>query len=233
MVPSYRQFFRCVKQQTEDTVRSATPGLLCVLWLIHQSCTLMSLHCASCHFALIVRILSLCVQLYQHCLNSCIKQYIKDSVRKKHRMELGRSTMAQSCCCRHLLQLLSLISILQVVVAPNPNIQFSWTELIHVDVWSGLPYHNFQIDWYAKLTHSLGTVAQDGYTLLQTAYGVDPGGANYAGAVNAQQQQQHQNREHRLYYAILNKIDPNAWIATHMNSLFASDGSGAYVFVRL
>ena len=63
-----------------------------------------------------------------------------------------------------------------VAVAPNPNMQFSVTDLPGVQTWDGVPHNDFRDEWFQTLQHSLGSLQQDGYTLLQTASDIDLGG---------------------------------------------------------
>jgi hypothetical protein len=41
--------------------------------------------------------------------------------------------------------------------------------------WDGIPYHDFRRIWFVALTVALGSIAQDGWTLLQTARNLDQG----------------------------------------------------------
>ena len=71
------------------------------------------------------------------------------------------------------LRSLLLLIIFTYATAPNPNIQEGVTDLPQVKIWDGLPYHEFRAEWYQTLKNALGSVAQDGWTLLQTALNLD------------------------------------------------------------
>ena len=67
------------------------------------------------------------------------------------------------------------------ILAVNPNMQSEYTALPGVEVWNGIPHHDFRRLWYASLIVALGTVFQEGWTLLQCARGNDLGGPNNPG----------------------------------------------------
>ena len=103
---------------------------------------------------------------------------------------------------------------------PNPNIQEGWTELPNAQTWDGIPYHDFRVDWYQTIKNSLGSIAQDGWTLLQCALDQDVGGPAVGG--NAQQQQQSAARNHRVFASIMRKISPKSWLYRYVTRAFGA-----------
>ena len=80
-----------------------------------------------------------------------------------------------------MLRIVLLLSVFVAVPAPNPNIQEGVTDLPSVKIWDGIPYHEFRQEWYQTLKSALGSIAQDGWTLLQTANDQDIGGPGNPG----------------------------------------------------
>ena len=109
-----------------------------------------------------------------------------------------------------------------------------WNTLKGIQVWNGIPSHNFRRIWWLHLVVALGAVVQEGNTLLQTARGQDEGRPGTAatvltavGAETADQlavrqsredekflrkQEAHAIRVHRLAACILNYINPRSGI---------------------
>jgi hypothetical protein len=115
-------------------------------------------------------------------------------------------------------------------MAPNPNQQKDWNMLPGMEKWDGTPFHDFRRMWFAALIVSLGAIAQDGWTLLQTARDQDAGGPTQGGG--AQQQQQSTNRNIRLHSCILNYIKPKCAIYKIASSdIFSNDGRGLYSYI--
>ena len=44
----------------------------------------------------------------------------------------------------------------------NPNQRTDYDELKGIQVWNGLPYHDFRLIWLAALMAALGSIVQDG-----------------------------------------------------------------------
>ena len=78
---------------------------------------------------------------------------------------------------------------------------------------------------------ALGSIAQDGWTLLQTAQGIDAGAPGQGG--NAQQQQQSNNRNVRLFNCILNYIETHSSLHRYVSANFALDGRGLYAYLHV
>ena len=95
-----------------------------------------------------------------------------------------------------------------------------------VDKWDGLPFHNFRRVWWVALCAALGTISQDAWSLLQTARDQDLGGPGNPGT--AAQTVQSQNRNQRLFGAILNYIDATSYIYRYVSANFANDGRGLF-----
>ena len=95
-----------------------------------------------------------------------------------------------------------------------------------VDKWDGLPFHNFRRIWWVALCAALGTISQDAWSLLQTARDQDLGGPSNAGT--AAQTVQSQNRNQRLFGAILNYIDATSYVYRYVSANFANNGRGLF-----
>ena len=98
-----------------------------------------------------------------------------------------------------------------------------------VDKWDGLPFHNFRRIWWVALCAALGTISQDAWSLLQTARDQDLGGPSNAGT--AAQTVQSQNRNQRLFGAILNYIDATSYIYRYVSANFANNGRGLFNYL--
>ena len=117
------------------------------------------------------------------------------------------------------------------VLAPNPNIQEGVTDLPQVNIWDGIDllYHEFREEWYQTIKNALGSVAQDGWTLLQTALNTDLGSPG--NPCNPTQAVQSQNRNSRVFASIMAKIKPNCYVVRLAQRMFNSDGRGLYNFL--
>ena len=98
-----------------------------------------------------------------------------------------------------------------------------------VDKWDGLPFHNFRRIWWVALCAALGTISQDAWSLLQTARDQDLGGPGNPGT--PAQTVQSQNRNQRLFGAILNYIDATSYVYRYVSANFASDGRGLFNYL--
>ena len=63
------------------------------------------------------------------------------------------------------------------VVAVGENKDDKWNELPGLKgEWDGIAFHEFRWTLWFKMSNALGSVSQDGWTLLQTANDQDAGG---------------------------------------------------------
>ena len=111
-----------------------------------------------------------------------------------------------------------------------PNMSFFEYFLPGVKHWNGIPFHDFRRIWWVALCAALGTISQDSYTLLQTANNQDLGSPGNPGT--AGQTTQSNSRNHRLFGAILNYIEPHSWIYRYASANFANDGRGLFTFLH-
>ena len=95
--------------------------------------------------------------------------------------------------------------------------------------WDGIPYNEFRLVWWIALCAALGNIAQDGWTLLQTARDQDVGGPTVGGT--PVQRQQSQNRNQRLFGAMLKYIDNNSWVYRYAHRTFANNGRGLFNYI--
>ena len=59
---------------------------------------------------------------------------------------------------------------LPVTESVNPNMQKDYDKLEGVSKWDGIPFNDFTRVWVRTLRVALGSIAQDGWTLVQTAW---------------------------------------------------------------
>ena len=87
-----------------------------------------------------------------------------------------------------------------------PNVQKEWDFQPGVKRWNGHPYHGFLRIWFLALCVALGSIVQDGNTLLSCAQGNDEG----SDAVHdpPDRVRSHVSRSARVYACILNYIEP-------------------------
>ena len=90
--------------------------------------------------------------------------------------------------------------------------------------WDGLPFHDFRRIWWIALCAALGSVSQDSYSLLQTARGEDP-------ATTAAFRTQSENRNQRLFGAILNYIEATSWVYRFASAHFNNNGRGLFDYL--
>ena len=95
------------------------------------------------------------------------------------------------------------------VVAVGENKDDKWNELPGLKgEWDGIAFHEFRWTLWFKISNALGSISQDGWTLLQTANDQDAGGpADIAAAAAAvpirairpEVITRSENRNHRLF----------------------------------
>ena len=95
--------------------------------------------------------------------------------------------------------------------------------------WDAIPFHNFRRVWWIALCVALGNVSQEGWSLLQTARNQDLGSAGNPGT--AGQRIQSDNRNQRLFGAILNYIEATSWVYRYASTYFQNDGRGLFRYL--
>ena len=111
----------------------------------------------------------------------------------------------------------------------NPNLQTGYTILPGMEIWNGVPYHDFRRVWFATLIVALGSIFQEGWTLIQVARDEDLGGPSNPGT--ASQNTASNNRNMRLFHSILNYIDTSCDLYRRVWSTFNNDGRGLYNYL--
>ena len=124
-----------------------------------------------------------------------------------------------------------IFSMFTCVHAPNPNQVRDYDVLPGMRRWNGIPFNEFSSTWWIALCTALGSIAQDGWTLLQTATGGDAGAPGVGGA--AQVQQQSANRNVRLFNAILNYIEPSCSLYRYIVMNFNLNGRGLFAYIEV
>jgi hypothetical protein len=96
--------------------------------------------------------------------------------------------------------------------------------------WNGQPFYDFARIWWVALVVALGTIVQDGNTLLNCAEGTDEGRDPAVDHVD--KVRQHNSRNARLFACILNYVNPNSRVCRIAMSEFPNDGHGLFVWLR-
>ena len=130
-------------------------------------------------------------------------------------------------CC--FWSVLVLTTFLTPAEAVNANLQKDYTVLPGMKVWNGVPYHDFRRVWFAALIVALGSIFQEGWTLIQVARDQDLGGPANRGT--AGQNASSNNRNMRLFHSILNYIDSSCDLYRRVWSTFNNDGRGLYNYL--
>ena len=128
-----------------------------------------------------------------------------------------------------LICIISSIPKILAVGRDTPAINTAEYLLPGVTRWDGIPFHDFRLIWWVALGAALGNIAQDGWSLLQTARDQDQGGPTLGGT--PAQRQQSQNRNQRLFGAMLNYIEPSSWVYRYAQRTFANNGRGLYNYL--
>jgi hypothetical protein len=144
-----------------------------------------------------------------------------------------------------ILGLLCLMYCFTSVQAPDPNQRTDYDVLPGMRKWNGQPSHDFTLVWFAALGTALGAIAQDGYTLYQTAKGLDAGinapAALAVGATPAEtaaheratkQHEGHILRNNRLAACILNYISTTCSIYHFLTTNCRSEGKAMYAYIE-
>jgi hypothetical protein len=110
-----------------------------------------------------------------------------------------------------------------------PNMIKDWDFLPGMKRWNGQPFHDFARVWWIALVVALGTIVQDGNTLLTCAEG-NVEGRNASDPPD--KVRQHVARNTRLFACILNYINPTSRVYRIALSEFANDGRGLFTWLR-
>lgn len=111
-----------------------------------------------------------------------------------------------------------------------PNMIKDWDFLPGMKRWNGQPFYDFIRIWWVALTVALGTIVQDGNTLLSAAEGTDEG--RDPDNDPADKVRQHNNRNARVYACILNYISPKSRVYRIAMQEFPNNGRGLFVWLR-
>ena len=124
---------------------------------------------------------------------------------------------------------ITLLPLSQAVGMQDPRVNTNEYTLHGVTRWDGVPFHDFRLVWWLALCAALGNIAQDGWSLLQTARDQDQGGPAMGGTPN--QIMQSQNRNQRLFGAMLGYIEPTSWVYRYAQRTFANNGRGLFNYL--
>ena len=99
--------------------------------------------------------------------------------------------------------------------------------------WNGIPHPNFREMFWDHMRSGLGTISENGSTLLETALGTDIGGSDpratvlYINATN-QQRSQHDARIRRLFCTLLTYISATCYLYRLIITQYRNDGIAAF-----
>ena len=147
------------------------------------------------------------------------------------------------CCSGSLSQRLDKVLIMQACVLiysmclpmaeavgrETPKLTMHKYFLPGVNTWDSFPFHDFRLVWFTALCAALGNINQEGWTLLQTARDQDIGAPGNPGT--PAQGVQSQNRNQRLFGAILNYIEATSYLYQYVSNTFANDGRALFEYI--
>ena len=110
-----------------------------------------------------------------------------------------------------------------------PNMIKDWDFLPGMKRWNGQPFYDFARIWWVALVVALGTIVQDGNSLLTCAEGNDEGSDPNDPPDKIRQ---HATRNTRLFACILNYISPTSRVYRIAMTEFANDGRGLFTWLR-
>ena len=125
--------------------------------------------------------------------------------------------------------ILSYLPSVEATGRETPKVNFMEYFLPGVTRWDAIPYHDFRRVWWVALCAALGNVNQEGYSLLQTARDQDLGAPGNPGT--PAQTLQSNNRNHRLFGAILNYIEATSYLYHYVSTNFNNDGRGLFQYL--
>ena len=110
-----------------------------------------------------------------------------------------------------------------------PNMSRDWDFLPGMKRWNGIPFYEFLRIWFFALTAALGTVVQEGNTLLECAENRDNGRDDQD---SDEDKRKHNVRNSRLFACILNYINPHSQVAKTLKEELLNDGKAAFQFIK-
>ena len=111
----------------------------------------------------------------------------------------------------------------------TPKVTFQDYFLPGVTRWDAIPYHDFRRVWWVALCAALGNISQEGWSLLQTARNQDLGAPGNPGT--PAQTVVSNNRNERVFGAILNYIEATSYLYHYVSTTFANDGRGLFAYL--
>jgi hypothetical protein len=141
-------------------------------------------------------------------------------------------------------QQLMLVIVLYLNMVPpvdgvNPNVQKDYDDLpaMGKNIWDGIPTPMFIISFFEPLLNAIGSVSENGATLLMTYHGIDPGGSQpganpHFAVANGVVRQQNANRIRRLFACVMNYILASSFVYRYLMRNFRNDGIAAMNYIR-
>ena len=111
-----------------------------------------------------------------------------------------------------------------------PNMIKDWDFLPGMKRWNGQPFYDFARIWWVALVVALGTIVQDGNSLLACAEGTDEGNDPANDPID--KVRQHNSRNTRLFACILNYVSPTSRVYRIAMTEFANDGRGLFNWLK-
>jgi len=105
-----------------------------------------------------------------------------------------------------------------------------WDFLPGMKRWNGQPFYDFARVWWIALVVALGTIVQDGNSLLTCAEGTDEGRDPTNDPPD--KVRQHISRNTRLFACILNYVSPTSRVYRIAMTEFPNDGRGLFMWLK-
>ena len=115
-------------------------------------------------------------------------------------------------------------NLVKVDTVGNPNEERYENILPGVSRWNGKPFYDFRLVWWPALVAALGSVAQEGWTLLQCAREQDPD-------ATAGDRTKRENRNIRLFNCMVNYIHHKSWVYKFVTTQFPNNGRGLFNYL--
>ena len=109
-----------------------------------------------------------------------------------------------------------------------PNTQRDYDYLPGMKRWNGVPHYDFILIWWVALCFALGSISQDGVTLLETAEGNDP----LKSSSDADDIRKFTARKIRVFSAIMNYIKTESYPARYGNKHMKNDGPSFFAWLK-
>ena len=213
--PNYKSKPASLEPPNDPCMHALVLGML---WLVVVWCACaVTLDFAKAVFGAMLHLATAPPVIYMHAI-SCFMNMCMLIITTPHMISLCVS-----------MTLISLVPVGDAAGKDHPSTNTLEYFLPGVFRWDGVPFHDFRRIWWVALCAALGSVSQDSYSLLQTARDEDLGSPGTGGT--AAQRVQSDNRNQRLFGAILNYIEATSYIYRYASANFNNNGRGLFDYL--